>query len=230
MFKEPSFLRFGPDLAGGGGGAANAASSLLGSANPIGLASSAFGTALGGYEFFKGLSNENKDKRALANIHDPFYKIQDQYLENRNLGATMAGGGTPQSELDYASKEREKGLGATASSILQGGGTITDIGKAFDLYNKDVDRTAAASSEEHLKNIQYFMNLNKDLAGQRTTQWALNQYQPTREKRAALSGNIATDQQQQNQGINTALGSLSAGTTSVQNNPLLKTLGLQSLA
>ena len=189
--------------------------------NPL---SAGLSTVEGGIELFDSLRNESRDRKALTNLQRPFYQIQNEYAQNRNNAAVNASGGTPQSELDYATGEYQRGLGAGISGVLQGGGNINDIDKLFDTYNKSIDRTSAQSAEQHLRNIDYFSKANADYAGQKTTQWALNQYQPFEEKRKQLSENISADKQNIAGGANTAIGSLDALGTSLSNNKLLSQL------
>jgi|SRR6185312_6975086 len=189
--------------------------------NPI---SAGAGIIEGGIQLFDALKNEKKDKAALANIKDPFYRIQDEFLQNRNIAEDQAQGGLPTATKDYLTSESQRGLGAGVSGILQGGGNVNDINKLFDTYNKSIDRTAAEDAEMHQKNIDYFIGQNTNLAGEKIKQFTLNQYLPTQEKKKQLSENIAADKANVFGGANTAIGSTSALGTSLENNYLLKQL------
>lgn len=194
---------------------------MAGASDILNPASDILGVAEGAYQFIDSIGKEKKDRAALANIKDPFYKIQDEYLQNRNLAESQAQGGLPAASKDYLTSESQRGLGAGIGGILQGGGNPNDIAKLFDSYSKSIDRTAAEDADQHIKNIQYFSKVNSDLAGQKTTQWSLNEYQPTQEKKRQLSENIASDKTNAYGGANTAIGSLGALGTSLTNNSLL---------
>lgn len=178
-------------------------------------------TIEGGVELFTSLSDERKQREALRNLHPAFYKIQDEYKQNLNNAAITASGGTPQSELDSVTGGYQKGLGAGISGTLQGGGSVNDINKLFDTYNKSIDKTYAESAEQHLKNMEYFAKQNADYAGQKTTQWALNEYKPKQDKLKQITENISADKTNEYAGLNSMIGTASAAGTSSQNNPLL---------
>lgn len=186
--------------------------------------SAGLGILEGGIQLFSSIGKERKDRAALNALSQPFYKIQDEYTQNRNNALINASGGMPQGELDATTGAYKEGLGAAISGVLQGGGNINDINKSFDVYNKSIDRTYGESAEQHLKNIDYFNKVNADYAGQKTTQWALNKYQPYQEKKKQLSENILADKTNAYGGANTAIGSIGAFGTSLENNSLLKML------
>lgn len=190
-------------------------------ASPV---SAGLGILEGGIQLFSSIGKERKDREALNKLQQPFYKIQDEYIQNKNLSESQAQGGLPTATKDYLTGESQRGLSAGISGVLQSGGSPNDINKLFDTYNKSIDRTAAEDAEVHQKNIDYFMGVNKDLAGQRVTQWALNKYQPYQEKKKQLSENILADKTNAYGGANTAIGSVGALGTSLENNSLLKML------
>jgi hypothetical protein len=187
--------------------------------------SQGLGILTSGVQLYSSLHNEAKSERELKSIVNPFYKIQDEYYQNRNMAGQMAGEGMPAATKDYVTSESQRGLGAGVGGVLQSGGNVNDIEKMFDIYNKSIDRTAAQDAQQHVENIQNYWNANKDLAGQKTTQWALNEYQPTMEKKKQLSENISADKTNVNSAISGIVGSASALTTSMQNNDLTKELG-----
>lgn len=187
-------------------------------------ASAAISGAEGIYQFIDSIGKEKKDKAALASLSDPFYKIQDEYFTNRNIGREAAANGIPAATKDYLTTNSERGLGAGISGVLQSGGNANDIGKLYGIYNSSLDRTAAEDADQKIKNMQYYINLNKDLAGQKTMKSILEDYQPNQEKRRQLTQNISADTQNAYNGFNTAAGSVSAFGTSIQNNQLLNSL------
>ena len=126
--------------------------------------------------------------------------------------------------LFRSTSEAGRGLSAGIGGVLQGAGSINDISKLFDVYDRNIDRTATQDADQHIRNINNFWNFNKDLAGQKTTQWALNEYQPIQEKKKQLSQNISADKQNMAAGISTALGSASAFATGMQNDKMLNGL------
>lgn len=195
--------------------------SLTNSINPI---SQGLGIVKGGIQLFNSMSDLKKNESELSKLSNPFYNIQDEYYQNRNLAGELATGGMPVASKDYYTTESQRGLGAGISGTLQSGGSPNDIAKMFDVYNRSIDRTAAEDAKEHINNIQYLMGANKDLAGQKTIQWGLNEKQPYENKVRQLSANISADKQNISGGADTAIGSLGALGTGLQNNSLLSSL------
>lgn len=141
-------------------------------------ASSSAGTTLGIVKYFIGNSKEKKARRALEKLKAPIYKIQDEYLQNKNMAAEAAQGGLPQATKDYYTQESQRGLSSGIKGILGSGGNPNDIQKIFSTYDDGLAKIGVADAAAHLDNIKYYMGVNKDLAGQKTTQWAINDYQP----------------------------------------------------
>lgn len=189
--------------------------------NPV---SAGLGILEGGIQLFSNLGKEKRIDRELSKLQDPFYRIQSEYEENRNITRGMAGGGTPAAELDYATSESQRGLSAGISGTLQSGGSPGDIAKMFDIYNRNIDKTKAESANQHLKNIDYYMKTNADLAGQKNIQWSLNEKQPYERKFRQLTQQRYAAEQNAYGGANTLIGGIGALGTSLQNNSLLDKL------
>lgn len=152
------------------------------------LTAAAVATAgVGAAQLISGASKEKKAKQELARLHQPLYGIQPEYYENRNIMASEAGQGIPSITKDYLTSEAGKGLGTGISALTQTGGGVNDISKLMDVYNRSLRNIGAEDAETHLKNIQYFANANKDLAGQKTMQWTINEYQPYQAKLKELT-------------------------------------------
>jgi hypothetical protein len=190
-----------------------------------GLAIAAGTTAvIGGAEFISGLESKKKDERELKSLKQPFYNIQSEYYQDRNIAAENAGQGTPAGTKQYETQEAQRGLGTALGDILKGGGDVNSAAMLLSQYNNNIGKIGAADAEQHAANIQYFMNANKDLAGQKTTQWSINELQPYEAKLKELKQNAATDQQNEIGGLTTAVGGVTALGTGGQNAALIKKL------
>lgn len=200
---------------------ADLTSTLTNAINPVAAVG---GIVLGGAQLFSSLHDEAQKKKELNGMANPFYTIQNEYYQNRNLAGANAESGMPAASKDYLTSESQRGLGAGVSGMLQSGGDPNNINKLFDSYNRNIDRTAADDASEHLKNIQYYISQNSNLAGQKNIQWALNKKQPYEEKLKQLTEGIAADKQNAVGGASTAIGSTAALGTSLENNTLLKSL------
>lgn len=134
--------------------------------------------ATAGIKYFSGKSKEKKAKADKASLATPFYDIQKEYYQNRNMAQEGAQGGMPAATKDYYTNESQKGLSAGISGILQGGGNPNDIAKIFETYDNGIAKVSSLDAQEHFDNIKTLMTANKDLAGQENTQFAINKLKP----------------------------------------------------
>ena len=165
-----------------------------------------------------------KDKAELSRLTPAFYKIQDEYFQNYNQAASDAQSGLTQGSKDYYTDEVSRGLGTGISGVLSAGGGPNDIAGLFDKYQRGIRGVAAEDSQKQLENIRYFMSTAKDLAGQKTIQWGVNEYQPYQNKLKELTQRIAADKQNIWGGIQGVVGAGQAAVTAGQNDSLLKGL------
>lgn len=136
------------------------------------------GLTLSAVKWISGNSKEKKAKKALANLKAPFYDIQNEYYQNVNSANQLAQGGLPAATKDYYTNETQKGLTAGIKGILTSGGNPNDVSKLLQTYDDGIAKVSALDAETHINNIKYYREVNKDLAGQKTIQWAINKQQP----------------------------------------------------
>lgn len=175
----------------------------------------------------KGINASNakaKNEAELAKLKPSFYKIQDEYVQNRNIAGNLAGQGLPSATQNYLTTEGQRGLGTSIAGLSQNGGNPNDVGRLNDVYNRSIDRTAAEDAQVRLGNINNFMNYNKELAGQKTMQWTLNELRPYERKLKQLTGNIAAEKVNQNNALNEGIGYASSFGTAISNDSLMRDL------
>jgi hypothetical protein len=180
---------------------------FLDSLNPI---SQAAGVVAGAAQSISGAVNLKKDKAELSALHRPFMKVQDEYIKNQQLAGQEAAGGLPTATKDFYTSESQRGLGAGVSALLQGGGDLNMVSSLFDKYDRNTAGLASEDAQAHQKNIQYYMGANKDVAGQKTTQFVVNELQPYENKLKELTQRVQGDKANIWGGIQTAIGSTSA--------------------
>ena len=197
---------------------------MPGITDAINPAAAGAGILLGGAEFAMGAIEERKAKNELKRLHAPFYKIQDEYLQNRNIAEELAGSGLPDATKAFLTAESERGLGTGIKGILDAGGSPNDISKLFGVFDTSVMRTASADAEARLGNIKNFMDINREIAGQKQIQFGINELQPYESALKSIQDRREAARQNMFGGASTAIGSVSALGTSLQNNALLKSL------
>ena len=188
----------------------------------LGLVSAGVSAAKEGVDFFSSLAEKNKNKRALSKLERPFARVQDEYFQNRNIAGTM--GGLPDATKDYLTDEARLGVGTGINAIQEQGGSPNDIAKLFQGYDRSISRVGAEDAQARVDNIKYFMNVNKDLAGQKTTSYLVNELQPYEQKLKQLTQNISNARSNMSTAGNNFTGSLSAGATAIENDDLMKKL------
>lgn len=190
----------------------------------LSIASEVASAGLGIAQSISGAINLRKDKKELANLARPFSKIQDEYFQNRKIAAEQAMTGTPAATRDYVSSERRQGLGTGIAALLQSGVNPGDVGKLFETYTNSINSDAARDAQDRIKNIDYFIGVNKDLAGQKTQQFVVNDLAPYERKLKQLADKAATDKSNIWGGIGAAIGATSSAGTALTNSDLLESI------
>jgi len=178
----------------------------------------------GGAQAIGGAIGLGKDKDELNRLAPAFYKVQDEYYDNYNQASQMAGQGLTANAKDYYGDMAGRGLGTAVSGTLQAGGSVNDISKIFDSYNNSIRTLGVQDSEAQIGNIKYFQQVGKDLAGQKTQQWVINEYAPYQNKLKELTKRIEADKQNIWKGVTGAIGGAATSITAMQNEKLLNGL------
>lgn len=152
----------------------------------------------------------------------PFYDIQDEYTQNRNILANRAEQGLGSAAKDFATEQLEQGLGAGISAVQQAGGDPNMISQILAGYNAGVNELAAKDAMMQAEQIGRFIEANKDLAGQKTIQQQINEFNPYYDKMAYTSQQMQIGKANKAQGWNDFLGSISAAATAMSNDELQK--------
>ena len=144
-----------------------------------------------GFQLGDSIAKLRRNKRELERLQPVLYKVQDEYYQNRNMARELAQGGMPQEAKDYLTSESQRGLGAGIQGVLSSGGGPEAIASLFDSYNRSIDNTAVQDAQMKVENIGRLMAANKDVAGQETMKWTLNDYGPYQARLKQLTQNIA---------------------------------------
>lgn len=179
------------------------------------------GAGLGIYKAVKGASDKKKAAQAAARLRQPQFAVQDEYIQNKNIAEQQAGQGYTSAAKDYLTTESQRGLGTSINAITDNGGNPNDISKLYGVYQRSLSNTAAADSQQQIENIQRLMQVNKDIAGQKTMKWSLNEDRTYQNKlKEYKQTQMIADQNMWN-GASEAVGSLGALGTSLSNSNLI---------
>lgn len=134
--------------------------------------------------------NQLKDAREIAkNAVRPQYNIEDEYYDNVDIAGNLAQSGLTQESKDFYSTQADRGLSSSLDALMATGGGINSVSKAYDTYLQGNNRIASEDADRRIANIKNLMDQKSILAGQKTQQWAINEYEPYKDKmRAATQG------------------------------------------
>lgn len=179
------------------------------------------GAGIGVYKIIKGASDKKKARREAERMRQPQFGVQDEYYQNKNLATVQAGQGYTSDAKNYLTTETQRGLGTSIDAITQNGGNPNDISKLYGVYQRSLQNTAAADSQQQLENINRLMQVNKDIAGQKTMRWSLNEDRTYQNKIKELKMTQQIADQNMWSGASEAVGSLGALGTSFSNSNMI---------
>lgn len=179
-------------------------------------ASVAVGAFSVGASVYKGLKSKSQDKQAAAegaSLKRPMEKIPEEYFQDRNILGQQAEGGLSAGEKQYAGEQRERAFGSSAEALKQTGGGPNDFAGLSKVFDDSLKSQSDLDAKLHLQNIHFFTEANKDLAGQKTTQFGVNELQPYETKLKEIQDRRIAAQTNENAAVDEGIGSLSAVAT-----------------
>lgn len=189
---------------------------------PLAAATAGVGAVKEGVEFVDALIQRNKNERELSKLKQPFFKVQSEYEQNKNIAGSL--GGLPGETKDYLTDQANLGLGTGINAIQEQGGSANDVAKFFQGFDRSISRIGAEDAQARVDNIKYFMNVNKDLAGQKTSAFLVNELQPYEQKLKQLTQNISNARSNMSTAANNFIGAGSAIATAYENEDLMAKL------
>lgn len=157
------------------------------------------------YDAIAGGKQKRDAEEAARNAVRPEYDIQDEYFNNQTIAQNQAQSGLSASSKDYYGTQAERGLTYGVDAALRGGGSVNSIAQLYDTYNQSNQRLAVEDSRLQTDNIRALMAVNKDLAGQKTTKWAIDEYEPYKDTMKAATAGVAAGTNRQSNGINSLI-------------------------
>lgn len=182
------------------------------------------GLALGAAKFISSSSQLKKDRAKQDAMKRPYYKVQDEYYQNRNIAEQLATSGLPIDVTNQLARERSQGLTTNLDALKQTAGGPNAFAALNKSFSDSLLNEASVTSQQQLKNIEYFMNVNKDIAGQKSTQFGINELQPYQSNLKQSNERQAADETNKWNGLSEGIGSLSAIGTSFSNSNILSRL------
>jgi hypothetical protein len=181
---------------------------------------------------WRALKSNQADKAAAregASLRRPFYQIQPEYFQNRNIAEATAGQGFSSAEKQAMDQQRERGLTTSIGALEEMGGGVNDLSHLGQVFTDSLTSEAAEDAKLHLQNIKFFTDANKDVAAQKNIQWGVNELQPYESKLKEIQDRRTAAQTNRSSAIDATIGSLSAAATGI-NTASLKTPGASTPA
>lgn len=182
------------------------------------------GLALGAAKFISSSNQEKKDRAKAESLRRPYYKVQDEYYQNRNIAAELATTGLPIDTQNQLNTQRNQGLTTSLDTLKQVSGGPNAFASLNKSFSDSLLNQSSVNAQQQLKNIEYFMSVNKDIAGQASTQFGVNELQPYNNDLKQLNERRSADEANKWAGLSEGIGSLSAIGTQFTNAKLLNHL------
>lgn len=125
-----------------------------------------------------GLSQASSAARDQRGNIRPQYSIPQEWYNNDNLSASMAQHGLTEPAINYYTNQAGRGLSSGLGTILQGGGSVNNVGSLYDAYDTGINKISAEDAQLKNSNIENYIKANSQLANEKDKQWTLNEYQP----------------------------------------------------
>jgi hypothetical protein len=186
------------------------------------IASAVIGGVSSLFKIGSGIGQLNKANQLEKTNKRPVFNIQDEYFNNQSMSQSMAQHGLTDKAMDFYTTESWRGLGKGVDSTLQAGGGINSIQGMYDDYQRGLQEVAAKDAERQTTNIQYLIERNKDLAGQKTQKWAIDEYEPYKDKAKAAAAARAAGNQNISTGLSEGMGVATSMFTGGQNADMFK--------
>lgn len=161
--------------------------------------------AKGIYDIIAGGKQKSDAQKAADNAVRPEYDIQEEYFNNQRIAQNQAQSGLSARAKDFYGTQAERGLTYGVDAALRGGGSPNSIAQLYDTYNQSNTRLAVEDSRLQTDNIRALMAVNKDLAGQKTTKWAIDEYEPYKDTMKAAAAGVNAGTNRQSAGFNSLI-------------------------
>ncbi len=129
----------------------------------IGAGAAVLGTGL---NLYKGLHQEHQANQIEKGLKDPVYNIPSEFYQNREIARQMAQTGLPQQQYNNQVNnidQNQAGAIAAENNSANPGAAIASTLRASNAAKANLD---ASDAEARNNNQRYFLQENKDLAGQ----------------------------------------------------------------
>lgn len=173
------------------------------------------GLLYSGYKAIHAAQQEKQARAEASNLRRPFEKVQDEFYQNQNIARELATTGLPVDTKNYLETKRNQQTGTSFEALKEAGANPNDFAKITSLYTDSLRSEAAENAQQQIANIKYFTDLNKEIAGQKTTAWAVNELQPYETKLKEIQDRNLAAQTNLNNAIDEGLGYGSALGTSL---------------
>lgn len=189
---------------------------------PVTIGVGVAGLGLEAYKLLHASHQEKEDKKKQENMKRPFEQIPPEYYQSENLAEQQASTGfSGTQDFDFF-KNLKEGFGGSVSGTINNTNDPNAINKLFQSYGESVGGYKAREGQQQQENVKALINEKKDLAGQKTTAWAVNELQPYEEKVKQINERLGADEQNKWNAAQGAVSVLSSTAVGLSNSQLLQ--------
>ena len=127
----------------------------------------------------------SKAQARIDSLVQPKYPISSLYGDNLGLAEQNASQGLSQQSLNAYNQQNQQNFASATNAILQGGGSINDIGKLYGQANTAEIGLIAQNEALRDKHLEQLYERRQEMAGQLTTKWRLDYYNRWKDQAAA---------------------------------------------
>lgn len=147
----------------------------------------AIAAGIGIYKLVDGNNKQKKaDRMAAANVR-PVYNIPQTDYDNLSLSESRASTGLGDSSTTAMQNNYDRGLSASISGILKGGGDANATANAYDNYLTNINQMTLADDAAKINNIKTLMGARYRMSDQLDKQWQINKYGPYADKQQEIA-------------------------------------------
>lgn len=127
----------------------------------------------------------SKAQARIDSLEQPKYPISSLYGDNLGLAEQNASQGLSQQSLNAYNQQNQQNFASATNAILQGGGSINDIGKLYGQANTAEIGLIGQDETLRDKHLEQLYERRQEMAGQLTTKWRLDYYNRWKDQAAA---------------------------------------------
>lgn len=136
-----------------------------------------------------GKAKANKALRTNA-ANRPKYQIQTPILDNQRIAESRASQGLSDGAIETYRSGAQRGLTASLSAMLMGGGSMNSVGELMDSYLAKSGQLSLMDEQMRVSNVKTLMDQNKEMGGELDKKFQFNVWAPWADRQQDLTSKV----------------------------------------